>query len=105
VLLAPYFTRQGIEWEIAKEIRDRVEFRALNLAENWPSMPIMDIILLRNVLIYFDLENKKQILAKVRRQLRPDGYILMGGAETTLDLDENYERVQYENTAYYRPRS
>jgi chemotaxis protein methyltransferase CheR len=105
VLLSRYFTRQGIEWEIVKDIRDKVEFRSLNLADSWPTMPAMDIILLRNVLIYFDVEKKKQILAKVRRLLCRDGYMLMGGAETTLNLDENYERVRFENTAYYRLRS
>jgi chemotaxis protein methyltransferase CheR len=103
-LLSRYFTRQGIEWEIAKEIRDRVEFRVVNLAEPWPNLPTMDIIFLRNVLIYFDVEMKKKILAKARQQLRPDGYMLMGGAETTLNLDDRFERVQYETTAYYRPR-
>ena len=104
-LLSRYFTRQGIEWEIAKEIRDKVEFRVLNLSEAWPTLPAMDIIFLRNVLIYFDVEMKKTILAKARRQLRPDGYMLMGGAETTLNLDDRFERVQYETTAYYRPKS
>jgi chemotaxis protein methyltransferase CheR len=43
-------------------------------------------------------------LGRVRRQLRSDGYMLMGGAETTLNLDDSFERVQYESTAYYRPR-
>jgi chemotaxis protein methyltransferase CheR len=104
-LLSRYFTRQGIEWEIAKEIRDKIEFRTVNLSDRWPDIPVMDIIFLRNVLIYFDVEMKKTILGKVLRQLRPDGYMLMGGAETTLNLDDRFQRVQYETTAYYRPRS
>ena len=103
--LSRYFTRQGIEWEIAEEIRDKIEFRVMNLSDRWPELPLMDIVFLRNVLIYFDVAMKKTILGKVRRQLRPDGYMLMGGAETTLNLDDRYERVQYETTAYYRPRS
>jgi chemotaxis protein methyltransferase CheR len=104
-LLSRYFTRQGIEWEISKDIRDRVEFRVMNLSESWPSLPSMDIIFLRNVLIYFDVEMKKSILARVRSVLRQEGYMFMGGAETTLNLDDRFERVQYENTAYYRPRA
>lgn len=104
-LLSRYFTREGIEWEISREIRNRVEFRVMNLSEPWPSMPSMDIVFLRNVLIYFDVEMKKSILARVRRVLRPDGYMFMGGAETTLNLDDRFERVQYESTAYYRPRA
>jgi chemotaxis protein methyltransferase CheR len=104
-LLSRYFTRQGIEWEITRDIRDRIEFRAMNLSEPWPKLPSMDIIFLRNVMIYFDVEMKKNILARVRQVLRPDGYMFMGGAETTLNLDDRFERVQYENTAYYRPRA
>ncbi len=103
--LTRYFVRQGIEWEIASEIRDRVEFRIVNLAEAWPVLPAMDIVFLRNVLIYFDVETKKTILARVRRQLRPDGYMFMGGAESTLNLDNRFDRVQYETTAYYRLRT
>lgn len=99
LLLSRYLIRQGVEWELTKDIRAKVEFRVLNLAENWSALPAMDVILLRHVLIYFDVETKKEILARVRRQLRPDGYMLMGGAETTLNLDMNYERVQFANTA------
>jgi chemotaxis protein methyltransferase CheR len=103
-MLSKYFVRQGIEWEITSDVRERIEFRALNLSEVWPNLPPMDVILLRNVLIYGDVEMKKNILARVRRQLRPDGFLLMGGAETTLNLDDGFERVQYQNTAYYRLR-
>ncbi len=103
-ILTRYFMRDGVNWVVADEIRAAVEFKELNLAEAWPLMPPADIIFLRNVLIYFDIETKKQILGKVRRQLRPDGYMLMGGAETTLNLDDSFERVQFESTAYYRPR-
>jgi len=103
-LLTRYFTRQGIAWAISDEVKSAVEFRQLNLAEGWPMLPIADVVFLRNVLIYFDIETKKQILGRVRRQLRSDGYMLMGGAETTLNLDDSFERVQYESTAYYRPR-
>ena len=102
-LLARYFTREGLAWVIADEIRRSVEFRLFNLAEAWKEYPACDIVLIRNVLIYFDVETKKAILARMRRSLRPDGYLLLGGAETTLNLDEKFERVQYETTAYYRP--
>jgi chemotaxis protein methyltransferase CheR len=59
---------------------------------------------LRNVLIYFDVETRRQILARVRRVLRPDGYLFLGAAETTLNIDDHFERVQFQRTAYYRLR-
>lgn len=101
-LLARYFSREGIEWELSREIRDMVEFRVINLADRWPTLPVMDVIFLRNVLIYFDVETKKMVLNKARWQLRPDGYLFLGGAETTLNLDDRYRRVQYETTVFYQ---
>ena len=45
-------------------------------------------------MIYFDVETKKSILGRVARRLRPDGYLLLGGAETTLNLDDSFRRVE-----------
>ena len=103
-LLVKHFTRQGAEWEIREELRKRVDYRELNLIGDWPWMPQLDIVFMRNVLIYFDIETKKAILAKIRRLLRPGGYLLLGGAETTLNLDEGFERVPLEKTTCYRNR-
>jgi chemotaxis protein methyltransferase CheR len=61
-----------------------------------------DIVFLRNVLIYFDVETRKKILGRVRRLLRPDGYLFLGGAETTLNLDDGFERVQTEKFVCYK---
>jgi chemotaxis protein methyltransferase CheR len=76
----------------------------INLAEAWPQLPPMDIVFLRNVLIYFDTETKRAILGKVRRQLRGDGYLFLGNAETTLNLDAGFERVPWEGSGCYRLR-
>jgi chemotaxis protein methyltransferase CheR len=81
-----------------------VEFKVLNLAELWREFPVCDVIFIRNVLIYFDVEAKKRVFSQVRRCLREDGYMFLGGAETTLNLDDNFERVPFETTAYYRLR-
>jgi chemotaxis protein methyltransferase CheR len=68
-------------------------FKELNLLDAWPFGEKQDIILMRNVLIYFDVDTKRQILAKVRRSLAPDGYFFLGGAETTMNLDDQFERL------------
>ena len=103
-ILVKYFTKHGVEWHLKDEIRQLVQFRQLNLIENWPPLPMLDVIFLRNVLIYFDIETKRRISAKVRRQLRPDGYLFLGGAETPLGLDDSFERVDYERSGCYRLR-
>jgi chemotaxis protein methyltransferase CheR len=103
-LLVKYFRQHGVDWQIAEELRSRVEFVAINLAGYWPVLPPMDIILMRNVLIYFGVETKKKILRKARQQLRQDGLLFLGGAETTFNLDDSFERVQFDRTICYRVR-
>jgi chemotaxis protein methyltransferase CheR len=68
-------------------------------------MTPVDIVFLRNVLIYFDAAMKRQVLGQVRRVLRPDGYLFLGGAETTLHLDEEFERAPVGPTSVYRLRN
>ncbi len=103
-LLLKYFEKQGAQWRINDEIRTSIEFRRMNLVEPWPQIPDMDVIFIRNVLIYFSVESKRDILAKVRQVLRRDGALFMGAAETTFSLDDSFERVQIEKTSCYRPR-
>jgi chemotaxis protein methyltransferase CheR len=103
-LLVKYFRQHGADWQIAEEVRKRVEFLSINLAGFWPPLPRMDIIFLRNVLIYFGLETKKTILRKARHLLKQDGLLFLGGAETTFNLDDSFERVQFERTICYQVR-
>lgn len=104
-LLVRHFRKQGLGWQIEEPLRRMVETRLLNLDIELPRMPPMDIVFLRNVLIYFDIATKRQILARVRRVMRPDGYLVLGGAETTLNLDDTFERVQIGRAPVYRLRS
>lgn len=102
--LMKYFERQGNQWQVEASLRAMVETRLINLAASWPQLPPMDVILLRNVMIYFDQVTKQDILTNVRSVLRPGGYLLLGGAETTLNLDPDYERVPVGGTTVYRVR-
>jgi len=61
------------------------------------------VVYLRNVLIYFDLPTKRAILNNVRTLLRPDGWMFLGAAETTLGVDDSWERVVIGRTSAYRP--
>ncbi|MCC3436098.1 MAG: protein-glutamate O-methyltransferase CheR [Oscillatoriales cyanobacterium] len=103
-LLHKYFQQCGKEWQIKEHLRKAIEFRQINLTEPFGSMPQMDIIFLRNVLIYFDVQTKQSILARVRRVLRPKGYLFLGGGETTVNLDPAFELVQFEKGICYRLR-
>jgi chemotaxis protein methyltransferase CheR len=101
-LLVKYFRRQGSSWTLDESIRSMVECREMNLVETWPALAPCDAIFLRNVLIYFDPETKRDLLDRAHRLLRPDGFLFLGGAETTLNLHEGYERVPFERAGCYR---
>lgn len=103
-LLLKYFTKNGLNWQIKPEVRSSIEFKEVNLIETWPpTMPTMDIIFLRNVLIYFDTQTKTQILNKAVKLMRPDGYMFLGGAETTMNLDVKLNRETIGKATCYRP--
>jgi chemotaxis protein methyltransferase CheR len=103
--LVQYFERSGAHWQITPSLRRNVSFKLMNLTAPLPSMPQFDIIFLRNVLIYFDVATKKTVLRNVARLLRPDGWMFLGAAETTIGIDDNYERVAAGRTSAYRIRS
>jgi chemotaxis protein methyltransferase CheR len=103
--LVKYFAQHGPIWELAPEIRRMVEFREINLIQSWESLPAVQLILMRNVLIYFDVAAKKAILEKVGQLLDPCGYLLLGGAETTTNLDPSFEPVSFGGAVCFRLKS
>jgi chemotaxis protein methyltransferase CheR len=104
-LMVKYFRRDGDDWVIRPDIRTMVEFQQINLVHPFPVLPRMDAILLRNVLLYFDVATKRRILAAMRGQLKRDGFLLLGGTETALGIDENLERVTNDRGGWHRLRS
>lgn len=101
-LLARYFQRKGMQWEITPNLRELVSFSKLNFIEPWPPLPQIDVVFLRNVLIYFSPATKKQILEKVRSVMAPHAVLFLGAAETTMNLDSAFVRVQVDNQVFYR---
>jgi chemotaxis protein methyltransferase CheR len=104
-LLVKYFSKQGMHWQVNDELRRAVEFRQMNLDEPWPALPPMDLVMLRNVLIYFDMDTKRSILARMRRLLRPGGFLILGGAETLLNVDDSFERITFGRATCYQVRA
>jgi chemotaxis protein methyltransferase CheR len=100
--LVKHFVRKGTQWEIREELRSKIEFRQMNLVKEWPLLPPLDLVFLRNVMIYFDIDAKKMILGKIRRLLQPGGYLLLGGAENVMNIDEEFERLTIEKTPFFQ---
>jgi len=101
--LVKYFEEIGSDWRIRGELRQMIRFTPMNLAGTWLPMPSMDLILLRNVMIYFDMETKREILRKIRYLIKPDGTLFLGGAETTRQIDNDYGMIRVGKSICYRP--
>jgi chemotaxis protein methyltransferase CheR len=101
-LLVKHFEQHGTDWQLRPAVRGMVEFREINLARPWPVLARMDVVFLRNVMIYFDVETKKSILKRLTDLLRPDGYLFLGGSETTLGLSDAFQRVEPNNAGVYQ---
>jgi chemotaxis protein methyltransferase CheR len=102
--LVRHFERSGLGWRISPALSSQVQFRQLNLMRPFPPMGKFDVVFLRNVLIYFDLATKRDILRRVRQVMAPDGHLFLGAAEMTMGVDDAWERVPAGRSSVYRIR-
>lgn len=102
-LLIKHFEKVPAGWRLREEVRRLVEFRELNLLKAWLFNEHFDIVFIRNVLIYFDVSVKQQLLDRIRDVLRPDGYLFLGSAETTFNISQHYLPERFGATTVYRP--
>ncbi|MDR3375818.1 MAG: protein-glutamate O-methyltransferase CheR [Ancalomicrobiaceae bacterium] len=91
--LLKYFSQHGDTWQIASELRAMVQYRKLNLLENFSQLGQFDIVFCRNVLIYFDNQTKIDILNRIRKMMPDDGFLVLGAAETVVGLTDAFKPV------------
>ncbi len=103
-VLVNCFEQEDSGWVLREEIRRRVEFQQINLIGPWPLQGPMDAIFLRNVLIYFDLESRREVLRRLCPLLRPDGCLFLGGTETIVHVNDLFETVQLGRAVAYRAK-
>jgi chemotaxis protein methyltransferase CheR len=101
-MLVKYFTRVGLDWQLKDEIRRMVRFERFDLRQSPRLMGPFDIVFCRNVLIYFDLETRRLILRQIRGTLVRGGYLLLGGAETTFNVDDQFVRRMIGQAVLYQ---
>jgi chemotaxis protein methyltransferase CheR len=92
-LLIKHFTQVGELWQIAPDIRSMVKYQQLNLLADFAKLGRFDLILCRNVLIYFDTETKISVLNRLARSTASDGYLMLGAAETVVGLTNSFKVV------------
>jgi chemotaxis protein methyltransferase CheR len=102
-MLLKHMTRDGEEWEIHPRIRAMCEFQSANLCTSLPRLPVFDLVLLRNVLLYFSQEDRTTVFRDVHRQTASDGYLLLGNAEQAEESTDLFSVEFSSNSYFYRP--
>jgi chemotaxis protein methyltransferase CheR len=103
-LLVKYFAQIGDTWQIAPDIRAMVQFRQLNLIDDFAHLGVFDVVFCRNVLIYFNQETKTRVLDRLARVIDRDGYLVLGAAETVVGLTESFKPI-HDRRGLYAPNA
>jgi len=102
-MLLKYLVRDGEEWEVAPRIRELCQFECVNLCAPLANLPVFDLVLLRNVLLYFSEQDRRTVFRGVHRLAAGDGYLMLGNAEQAEDSTNLFE-VEFAAASYfYRP--
>jgi chemotaxis protein methyltransferase CheR len=101
-LLVKHFKQNGELWQISPDIRAMVQHRQLNLLHDFSQLGVFDIIFCRNVLIYFDQETKINIFGRLAKAMEPDGFLVLGAAETVVGLTDVFKPFP-DKRGLYRP--
>ena len=101
-MLVKYFVQVGETWQIAPELRAMVQYKTLNLLNNFSQLGSFDVVFCRNVLIYFDQETKINIFNRLARQIESDGFLVLGAAETVVGLTDAFRPIP-ERRGLYKP--
>ncbi|MBT4285914.1 MAG: protein-glutamate O-methyltransferase CheR [Deltaproteobacteria bacterium] len=99
--LNKYFTKERKSYKINEEIKSRVEFKNFNLMDSFIPLGKFDLVLCRNVAIYFSGEFKKELFEKISRALVPDGFMMLGATESLIGIDNNFKNLSHGNGLYY----
>jgi chemotaxis protein methyltransferase CheR len=102
-MLVKYLAHDGEEWEVAPKLRSMCDFQYANLCAPLPKLPIFDLVLLRNVLLYFPQESRSSVFRSVHRQMAPGGYLVLGTSEQAEDSTNLFQAEFVRECYFYRP--
>lgn len=100
-----YFRETPNYWQVSPLVKNRIQFRALNLLQSYALLGRFDIIFCRNVLIYFSTESKREILEKMCRCLNPGGYLFLGGSESITGITDKLDMLRTHGGVVYHLKS
>lgn len=102
-MLLKYFQRDKEEWEISPRLRAMCEFHSLNLCAPPSNLPPFDLVLLRNVLLYFCQEDRSKVFHTVYQRMTNDGYLLLGNAEQAEESTDLFKAEFSAESFFYQP--
>lgn len=102
--LAKYFTLERKSYKLNDEIKKQVNFKPFNLMDSFMGMGPFDLVLCRNVAIYFSSEFKKELFDKISRVMTSDGFFMLGATESLIGLETNFKNLSHGNGLYYALR-
>lgn len=100
--LVKYFVRSGLQWQVTDTVKRWTRFQQFDLRQKLSLYGPFDIVFCRNVLIYFDVNTKQEILKGIRGALAQGGHLILGSAETVLNLSNTFERRPTTRASFYR---
>ncbi len=100
--LNKYFTQDNDYWKINDNIKAMIQFKKMNLMKPFPALGKFDIILCRNVMIYFTAEDRRKIYKNIAKVLEPDGYLILGATESLANNSDLFVSHRYLNSIFYR---
>jgi len=101
--LARYFVKQDNEqYKIKDEVRAMAQFKKMNLMKPFVGLGKFDIVLCRNVMIYFTSEDRKKIYNNISKVLEPHGYLLIGATESLANDTDLFCSKRYLNSMFYQ---
>lgn len=101
-LLVKWFKQTGEAWTIDSAIRAMVRYQNFNLLDSFAPLGKFDVVFMRNVLIYFDRETKKDILERTAALMPEDGFLVLGAAETVVGLTDAFKPIKTHRGLYER---
>ena len=102
-MLAQFFEETDGAYGVIAAIRDLIDFQQINLVREWPALPRFDLVLARNVLMYFDPPTRGRLLQAFRHHVAPDGYFVLGRGELPPPGDGSFAPAGAGHPAVFRP--
>jgi chemotaxis protein methyltransferase CheR len=101
--MVEYFTKTPEDqWQVKAHLQALMNFKKINLLEDWGDIGKFDVIFIRNVLIYQNVENKKKVIEGIYARLNPRGFLILGAAESLFGVSERFKQVAVDKAIIYQ---